>query len=134
MKYFIGQKAKFSKVITKKDVLMFSEISGDKNPIHIDETYAKTTIFKSPIVHGLLCAGLISSVIANTLPGEGTIYLGQELKFLSPVFHNENLTAEVEIIEIIKDKKHLILKTIVKKDNDTIVISGVARVKCYNIK
>ena len=133
MKYFVGQKANLCKIITKNDVLIFAEITGDKNPIHLDENYAKKTIFKKPIAHGILCAGLISSVIANILPGEGTIYLGQELKFLAPVFHNDNLSAEVEIIEIIAEKNHLILKTIVKKDDGTLVITGEARVKFFNL-
>lgn len=133
MKYFIGQKASLRKVITTNDVLMFAEMTGDKNKIHLDENYAKGTMFKEPIAHGVLCAGLISSVIANVLPGDGTIYLGQELNFVAPVFHNDNLIAEVEIIEIINEKNQMILNTTVRKDDGKIVITGIARVKNFDI-
>jgi 3-hydroxybutyryl-CoA dehydratase len=132
MKYIVGQKAFLSKKVTSSDVYQFAEITGDKNRIHLDEKYAENTIFKNRIVHGILCAGLISSVIANLLPGDGSIYIGQDLKFLAPVFHNEKITAEVEIIEVIKEKKHLILKTTVTKGDGTVAITGTARVKITN--
>lgn len=129
MKYYIGQKATFEKRIMKKDVLDFARITGDNNPIHINDKYAKKSRFGKPIVHGILCSGLLSSVIAGKLPGEGTIYLGQELKFTAPVYHDDLLIAEVEIEDIIVEKKHIILKTTVRKDDNTIVIEGKARVK-----
>ncbi len=129
MKYYIGQKATFEKRIMKKDVLDFARITGDNNPIHINDKYAKKSRFGKPIVHGILCSGLLSSVIAGKLPGEGTIYLGQELKFIAPVYHDDLLIAEVEIEDIIVEKKHIILKTTVRKVDNTIVIEGKARVK-----
>jgi acyl dehydratase len=129
MKFTIGQTARITKVIGKTEVKLFAEITGDNNPIHLDAEYAKKTIFNKPIVHGILVSGLISSVIANNLPGPGTIYLGQNLKFLAPVFHGDELTADVTIIDIIKEKNHIILKTEVKNQNNVIVITGEARVK-----
>ena len=133
MKYQIGQKATIKKTFSKDDVVEFARITGDYNPIHIDEDYAKQTVFGKPIVHGILCTGLISSVIAGHLPGSGSIYLGQELKFLSPVFHDDLLYAEVEIIDIIEEKKHIILNTIVSKIDGTVVIEGKARVKVQTL-
>jgi len=133
MKYYVGQKATFEKRIMKEDVLDFARITGDNNPIHLNDKYAKNSIFGKPIVHGMLCSGLISSVLAGELPGDGTIYLGQELKFIAPVFHGDLLVAEVEIEDIIVDKKHIILKTTVRKENNTIVIEGKARVKVTKV-
>lgn len=79
MEIILGAQAEFTKIICRQDVEVFAELSGDNNPIHLDEDYASKSIFKKPIVHGILTAGLISSVIANRLPGEGSIYLGQDL-------------------------------------------------------
>lgn len=129
----IGQKAEFKKTLTFEDVKMFAQITGDNNPIHFDKEYAAETIFEKPIVHGVLTAGLISSVIANTLPGEGSIYLGQDLRFIAPVFHGDTLIAKVEIIEIIGDKHQAILKTEVFNQFNVPVITGTARVKHPNI-
>jgi len=133
LKYHIGQKATFEKKIKKEDVIDFSRITGDHNPIHINEKYAENSIFKKPIAHGILCSGLISALIANKLPGEGTIYLGQELKFLEPVFYNDILIAKVEIEDIIIEKKHILLSTVVMKKNNQIVIEGKARVKVKEV-
>ena len=129
----IGQKAEFKKTLTFEDVKMFAQITGDINPIHFDKEYAAETIFEKPIVHGILTAGLISSVIANTLPGEGSIYLGQDLRFTAPVFHGDTLTAKVEIVEIIREKHQAILKTEVINQYNVTVITGTARVKHPNI-
>lgn len=125
----IGLKAELKKTLSFDDVKLFAQITGDNNPIHLDNEYAAETIFERPIVHGILTAGLISSVIANTLPGEGSIYLGQELRFMAPVFHGDTLIARVEIIEIIRDKHQAILKTEVFNQLNTLVITGTARVK-----
>jgi 3-hydroxybutyryl-CoA dehydratase len=111
-------------------VVIFSELSGDINPIHLDEEFAAKSVFKNRLVHGMLCSSLISSVLANKLPGEGTIYLNQELKFLAPVHHNDIFLAKVTILEIIEAKSQMYLETIVmNKLSRIIVITGKALVK-----
>ncbi|MCC8358764.1 MaoC family dehydratase [Salinimicrobium sediminilitoris] len=134
MKYFVGQKESVTKQITEADVKTFASISGDMNPVHLSSEFAQKTIFRKPIVHGMLCASLISSVLANKLPGNGTIYLGQDLRFLAPVFHGDVLTAVVEIAEILPEKKHLIFETYVVNSKGVKVIKGTARVKPSNFE
>lgn len=125
MNYYIGQKAEFSKTISESDVYTFAEVTGDFNPVHIDCVKASKTIFKKQIVHGLLSASLISTVIGTKMPGNGTIYLSQNLKFIKPVFIHDTLTAEVEIIDI-QDNKRAKLKTQVFNQNSNLVIDGDA--------
>jgi 3-hydroxybutyryl-CoA dehydratase len=130
MKFKIGQSAEIEKKIKTEDVFAFAKLSGDTNPVHLDEVYASKTFFKFRLVHGLLCSSLISCVLANNLPGEGTIYLNQELKFVAPVFHNETLIAKVTIVDIFPNKKQMQLETIVRnKETSQIVIIGMALVK-----
>lgn len=123
----VGDFAENKKAFTKADVFQFAEISGDYNSAHIDEDYAKTTRFKERIVHGLLTAGLISSLLGMELPGKGTLYLEQNLKFLAPVYFNQEITARVEVIEIIDNKK-VLLKTTCRNPEGVLVISGNALV------
>ena len=125
---YIGQKAEYSKVITKEMVETFSVISGDINPLHLDDNYAKNTIFKGRIAHGILVSGLISAVIANKLPGEGAIYLTQSLKFTKPVKLNDKITAAVEIISIDDENSKITLSTICRNAEGKIVIDGEAQV------
>lgn len=125
---YIGQKAEYSKVITKEMVETFSEISGDINPLHLDDNYAKNTIFKGRIAHGILVSGLISAAIANKLPGEGAIYLTQSLKFTKPVKLNDKITAAVEIISIDDENSKITLSTICRNAEGKIVIDGEAQV------
>ena len=110
----IGQSAQFTKVITKEMVQTFAEISGDTNPIHIDQEYAKGTIFKENIAHGILVTGLISKVLGCELPGEGSIYVSQQVKFLRPVKIGDEITATVEVLEKDEKKKFITLKTYCK--------------------
>ena len=104
--FYIGQEATISKTFVFDEVVAFSELSLDRNPIHLDKEYAKKGIFSDLIVHGLLTSSLISAVIANKLPGPGSIYLSQSLKFLKPVYHNEEVVAKVKIVDI-KQKKDM---------------------------
>lgn len=122
----IGMKDSISKTITETDIILFAGITTDVNPAHINEEYAKTTMFKHRIAHGMLGAGLISAVLGTRLPGEGSIYLGQELKFLAPVYAEDTITATVEIIELIPEKNRVILKTICTNQNGIEVINGKA--------
>jgi len=99
------------------------------NPIHMSDKYAEDTIFGKRIVHGILTSGLISAVLANKLPGPGAIYMGQELRFTSPVYLGDDITAEVEVVELREDKKIVKLSTTCVNQDGKTVISGVATVK-----
>ena len=120
----IGDTASFSKTITEHDVNAFAGLSGNFNPVHVDEEFARNTRFKGRIAHGLLAAGLISTVIGTALPGANAIYLAQELVFKSPVMLGDTLTALVEVVEKIEAKKRIIFKTSVKNQNGVVVIEG----------
>jgi len=122
----MGDRAAFSKTISESDIYLYAGITGDFNPAHVNQEYAEKTFFKSRIAHGLLVAGLISSVIANQLPGPGTIYLKQELDFLAPVYIGDTVTASVEVMEIQKDKNRIILQTRCRNQQDQLVIDGKA--------
>lgn len=124
----IGQRASLTKIISGDDVKHFAEISMDHNPIHLDEEYAKTTIFGRKIVHGFLVGSFISAVLANKLPGHGSIYLNQEMNFKRPVFIGDEITAEVEIIEIIKPTIYKLATKCVNQ-NGEVVIDGFAVIK-----
>ena len=93
----MGMKRHLTKVITDRDIELFAEVSTDHNPVHLDDDYARDTIFEGRIAHGMLTAGLISAVIGEQLPGHGTIYMGQTLKFLAPVRPGDMVYAEVEV-------------------------------------
>ena len=96
----IGQKASVTKTFKDEDVRKFAEVSMDVNPIHLDDEYAKKTVFGQRIVHGILTCGLISAVLANKLPGEGTIYLGQEVRFTSPVLLGDTISSSTPSAKI----------------------------------
>ncbi|MDA7461467.1 MaoC family dehydratase [Planktomarina temperata] len=96
----IGMTRHLRKVVTDRDIEMFAEVSTDHNPVHLDDDYANDTIFEGRIAHGMLTAGLISAVIGEQLPGHGTVYLGQSLKFLAPVRPGDLVTAQVEVVDI----------------------------------
>ncbi len=125
----IGQKASVQKTFTAADVTAFAGISLDVNPIHMSDKYAEGTIFGRRIVHGILTSGLISAVLANQLPGPGTIYLGQELKFTAPVYLGDDITATVEVVELREDKKIVKLNTTCVNQDGKTVITGLATVK-----
>ena len=125
----IGQKASVQKTFTAADVTAFTGVSLDVNPIHVSDGYAANTPFGKRIVHGILTSGLISAVLGNQLPGPGTIYLGQELRFTAPVYLGDDITATVEIIELREDKKIIKLSTTCVNQDGKTVISGVATVK-----
>lgn len=95
------------KVVTDEDIEMFAQVSTDRNPVHLDEDYAQDTMFQGRIAHGMLTAGLISAVIGEQLPGHGTIYMSQSLKFLAPVRPGDMVLAEVEVTDIIVEKRRV---------------------------
>ncbi|MDE2007463.1 MAG: MaoC family dehydratase [Rhodospirillales bacterium] len=107
----IGQTASIGKTITEADILMFAAVSTDTNPVHIDAEAAKASLFGERIAHGMLSAGLISAVLGTKLPGNGTIYLGQTLRFRAPVKIGDSVTATVEITALDPAKRRATLKT-----------------------
>ena len=107
----IGMIRSLQKQVTDRDIELFAEISTDRNPVHLDDDYARDTIFEGRIAHGMLTAGLVSAVIGEQLPGHGTVYLGQSLKFLGPVRPGDVVTAEVEVIEIDNAKRRVTMDT-----------------------
>lgn len=118
----VGQKASFGKTITETDVYLFAGISGDVNPAHLNEEYAKGTFFKTRVAHGLISAGLVSGVLGNIMPGHGTIWVTQQFNFLAPVRIGDTITATVEILEKL-DKKVKIRATCTNQDG-TLVLDG----------
>lgn len=124
----IGDEAQFSKTITEYDVYGFAGIVGDFNPIHINKEYAKETIFKDRIAHGIIGAGLISTVIGTCIPGEGTIYLSQTTKFKKPVYIGDTITAIVSVLEKDDDKNSVKLYTKCINQNNDLVIEGESTV------
>ena len=127
-RYKIGQSASFSKTVTETDIYVFAGICGDFNPVHINKVEAEKSIFGKPVAHGLLCASFISTVIGTQLPGPGTIYMEQNLRFLKPVYINDTVTATVEIEELYANGNAKLI-TLVHNQNAEIVISGTALVK-----
>ena len=124
----VGMSECIGKTISEADILSFAGVSLDVNPLHLNEEYAKTTIFKGRIAHGIIGAGLISAVIGTKLPGEGTIYLSQNLNFLSPVKIGDTIIAKVEILELNQEKKKVVLKTTCTNQDGILVIDGEAKV------
>ena len=103
----MGMTRYIRKVITDRDIEQFAEISTDHNPVHLDDDYARDTIFEGRIAHGMLTAGLISAVIGEQLPGHGTIYMSQNLKFLAPVRPGDLVHAEVRVVDMVIDKRRV---------------------------
>ena len=130
----IGMFEEVGKTITEADIVNYAGLSLDINPIHLNNEYAKNSIFKERIAHGMLTSGLISAVLGTKLPGEGSIYLSQTLKFISPVKIGDTITAKAEIIDINPEKKIITIKTTCINQNKNIVIDGEAKVlKKYKI-
>ncbi|MDF3931749.1 MaoC family dehydratase [Pseudomonas citronellolis] len=123
----VGQKASFQRAVGERDIQLFAEVSGDRNPVHLDADYAATTLFKERIAHGMLSGALISAAIATTLPGPGTIYLGQNLRFTRPVKIGDVLDVELEVLEKLP-KNRVRIGTRVLNQNGEAVVEGEAEV------
>ena len=124
----IGDSASVSKTVTETDVYLFAGITGDLNPAHVNDEVSSKTMFKGRIAHGMLSAGFISAVLGMYLPGPGTIYLGQELKFTKPVKFGDTVTATATVVEKMDDKNIVKLETICTNQNGDVVIKGMATV------
>ncbi len=122
----VGDSASYTRTVTEADVVMFGGVSGDLNPAHFNEEYSKNTMFKGRIAHGMLSASYISTVLGMYLPGPGTIYLSQELKFTYPVRFQDTITATATVVEIIEEKNRVVLETICTNQHGKDVLVGKA--------
>lgn len=127
---YIGQSYSLSKRFSTEEVEQFAALSMDSNPIHINKNYAKKSIFKEQIVHGFLLGSLFSAIIGTALPGNGSVYLGQTLKFRKPVYHNQLVVATVTIENINIEKSLVTLRTVATNEIG-VVVEGEAIVKVY---
>jgi len=124
-----GMTASSAKTVTDADILMFADVSGDINPVHVNEEYAKKTMFGGRVAHGMLSVGFISAVLANRLPGPGSIYLGQTLRFKAPVRPGDTVTATVTVTAVDIDTKRAVLNTVCTVAG-RVVVEGAATVLC----
>ena len=123
----IGMMRYLQKQVTDRDIALFAEVSTDRNPVHMDDDYARDTIFEGRIAHGMLTAGLVSAVIGEQLPGHGTVYLGQSLKFMAPVRPGDVVRAEVTVLTIDHSRRRVTLDCRCLL-GDTVVLKGEALV------
>ena len=124
----VGDSASFTKTVTETDIYLYAGVSGDFNPAHINQVEAEQGMFGKRIAHGMLSAGFISAVLGTKLPGPGTIYMGQELRFTKPVYIGDTITATVTVAELIPEKNRAILDTVCTNQNGDVVIKGKATV------
>ena len=122
----VGDSAEFTKTISESDIYLFAGVTGDLNPFHINEEYAKKTYFKGRIAHGMLLAGFISNVVGCQLPGPGAIYVKQELKFTAPARIGDTITAKATVSEVVADKNRVVLQTTCTNQNGDVVLDGQA--------
>ena len=124
----VGDCAETTRTISESDVYLYAGLTGDLNPAHINEPYAAATFFKGRIAHGMLSAGLISAVLGMQLPGPGTIYMSQSLRFLAPVLIGDTITARAEVIEIVSERNRVRLQTTCTNQQGKVVLDGEAMV------
>ena len=122
----IGEKATLTRTITDEMVVAYADLIGDHNPVHLDEAFAATTRFGRRIAHGMLVAGLVSTVLASDLPGPGTVYLSQTLQFKAPVYLGDTITVTVEVVKAREDKPIVTLATVCTNQDGKTVIEGEA--------
>lgn len=121
-----GMQASMARTVTEADIVMFAGVTGDTNPVHLNEEYANATIFKGRIAHGMLSAGLISAVLGTKLPGPGCVYLEQNMRFTAPVKIGDTVTATATVKEVNTEKKRVVLETICRV-GEQVVVEGQAR-------
>ena len=121
----VGMSAQYAKTVTDADVVLFAGISGDTNPVHLNEEFAKETMFHGRIAHGMLSASFISTVLGTKLPGPGCIYLSQNLKFRAPVRSGDTVWAQATITSIVPEKKRVVMETTCRVGNQ-VVLEGEA--------
>ena len=128
----VGDAAEMAKTVTESDITLFAGVTGDFNPVHIDAVAATKSVFGGRIAHGMLSAGFISAVLAMRLPGPGSIYLSQTLRFTKPVRIGDTVTARVEVLEVVAAKRRVRLATTCRNQNGEVVVEGEAVVMLEN--
>jgi 3-hydroxybutyryl-CoA dehydratase len=128
-KMTIADSYRYDFSFTQNDVQNFAMASGDFNPIHLDDNYARNTVFKRRILHGFLGGSIFSKVFGTLFPGNGTIYLKQSMIFYKPMFTDVNYTAFFEVIDVMKDKNRALVKTEIKDSNEQLIIGGEALIQ-----
>ncbi len=121
----VGMTASFAKTVTEADIVLFAGISGDTNPVHLNQEYASSTMFQGRIAHGMLSVSFISAVLGTKLPGPGAIYMGQTLRFKAPVRAGDTVTARATVTEVIPEKRRVVVRTVCTV-GETVVIEGEA--------
>ena len=121
----VGMTASYAKTVTDADIVLYAGISGDTNPVHMNQEYASATMFQGRIAHGMLTAGFISAVLGTKLPGPGCIYMSQSLKFKAPVRAGDTVTARATVTEIIPEKRRVVMRTVCTV-GETVVLEGEA--------
>lgn len=125
----IGDKVSMKRIASHEIVCQFAEISGDKNPVHLSEEYAKTTIFGSRIAHGMFCLGMVSNLIGTQLPGEGSILVNESVNYRKAVYLNDEIETTVEITKFIYEKNKVIMSINCYNQNGELVLDGITEVK-----
>ena len=128
----VGQKASRSLTLTQASVDSYAEITGDRNPLHFDEAFTARTKFERLVVHGGLTAGILNALVAEDLPGPGTVFMSQELKYLAPVFIGDTIVGEVEVLKVHESKPVTQLKATVKRSDGETVLEGECW--CYTFR
>jgi acyl dehydratase len=128
----VGQKATRTLTLTQANVEAYAEITGDRNPLHFDAAYAARTKFERLVVHGGLTAGILNALVAEDLPGPGTVFMSQELKYLAPVYIGDTITGEVEILTVHGSKPVTQLKATVRRSDGETVLEGECW--CYTFR
>lgn len=124
----VGRWAETRRTVTETDVVLFAAVTGDHNPVHMDEVAARASRFGGRIAHGMLTAGLVSAVLGTKLPGPGSIYVGQTLRFTRPVRIGDTVTARVEVVEVLVEKRRVRLSTVCRNQDGERVLEGEATV------
>ena len=128
----VGDAAEMAKTVTEADIVLFAGITGDFNPVHVDAVAAERSMFGGRVAHGILSAGFISAVLGMRLPGPGSVYLSQSLRFTKPVRIGDTVTARVEVLEVIAAKRRVRLATTCRNQNGEVVVEGEAVVMIEN--
>lgn len=128
MELQVGQRARRSRAVTRRDIELFTELTGDRNPLHYDEARAAASRFEGIIVQGGVTSGLLNAVVAEDLPGPGSVFLHVDWSFRAPVRPGDTITAEVEVVEVRRDKPLTRLRTVVTRDDGTVALDGEALV------
>ncbi len=124
----VGQFAAMTRTVSDTDVVLYAAITGDLNPVHVDDAAAAASRFGGRIAHGMLSGGFVSAILASQLPGPGTVYLSQSLRFVRPVRINDTITTRVEIVELIEAKRRVRLATTCRNQTGDLVLDGEAMV------